>query len=72
MATILMFHHVYGLTDGVVAVADWLREGGHVVHTPDLFDGHVFTSMDEGFAYARRDDVDTDARADAAASELRD
>jgi len=30
-----------------------VRAVGHTVHTPDLFDGRTFASIDEGFAYAR-------------------
>jgi len=51
MAEILLFHHAQGLTPGVRAFADDLRAGGHVVHTPDLFDGRRFQSIDEGLAY---------------------
>ena len=52
MAEILFFHHVQGRTAGVTALADALRAGGHTVHTPDLFDGRVFPSIDEGIAHA--------------------
>ena len=51
MAEVLLFHHAQGLTPGVRAFADDLRAGGHVVHTPDLFDGRRFQSIDEGLAY---------------------
>lgn len=51
MAELVLFHHVQGLTDGVRALADDLRGGGHVVHTPDLFDERVFGSIEDGFAY---------------------
>ena len=54
MATVLLFHHALGLTSGVRAFADDLRTAGHVVHTPDLFDGHTFRSIDEGLAHIRR------------------
>ena len=53
MAEALLFHHAQGLTEGVVAFADRLREAGHTVHTPDLYDGHTFTTLDEGLGYAR-------------------
>jgi dienelactone hydrolase len=33
------------------AHVDDLRTAGHIVHTPDLFDGHTFQSIDEGLAY---------------------
>ena len=52
MAEILLFHHVQGLTSGVSAFADELRAAGHTVHTPDLFDGRIFRSLDEGMAHA--------------------
>jgi dienelactone hydrolase len=51
MAEVLLFHHAQGLTPGVRAFADELRAAGHIVHTPDLFDGHSFQSIDEGLAY---------------------
>ena len=53
MAEVLLFHHAQGLTEGVVAFADLLREAGHTVHTPDLYDGHTFQTLDEGIGYAR-------------------
>ncbi len=52
MAEIVLYHHVQGLTPGVVAFADALRAAGHTVHTPDLFDGHTFATIDEGIAHA--------------------
>ena len=52
MAEVLLFHHAQGLTSGVLAFADELRDAGHAVHTPDLFDGHVFPTLDEGIGYA--------------------
>lgn len=51
MAEVLLFHHAQGLTPGVRAFADELRGAGHTVHTPDLFDGRTFGSIDEGMAY---------------------
>lgn len=51
MAEVLLFHHAQGLTPGVRAFADTLRATGHTVHTPDLFDGRTFGSIDEGLAY---------------------
>jgi dienelactone hydrolase len=50
MADVVLFHHVQGLTDGVLAFADELRTGGHTVHTPDLFDGQRPASIDDGVA----------------------
>jgi dienelactone hydrolase len=51
-AEVVLFHHAQGLTPGVVAFADELRRAGHVVHTPDLFDGRTFASTEEGLRYA--------------------
>ena len=51
MAEVLLFHHAQGLTPGVRAFADELRGAGHMVHTPDLFDGRTFQSIEEGLAY---------------------
>ena len=53
MAEVLLFHHAQGLTTGVLAFADDLRADGHVVHTPDLYDGKTFTDLDEGVGHAR-------------------
>ena len=52
MAEVLLFHHAQGQTEGFKAFADELRRGGHTVHTPDLFDGRTFASIEEGMAYA--------------------
>ena len=51
MMTIVFFHSSLGLRPGVLAFADRLRAAGHVVHTPDLFDGNVFDNLDDGIAY---------------------
>jgi dienelactone hydrolase len=53
MTEILLFHHVQGLTAGVHRLADELRAAGHVVHTPDFFEGATFSSIDDGFAAMR-------------------
>jgi dienelactone hydrolase len=52
MAEVVLFHHAQGLTPGVVAFAGELRRAGHTVHTPDLFEGRTFGSIEEGMAYA--------------------
>jgi len=54
MAEVLLFHHAQGLTPGIVAFADALRRAGHVVHTPDLFDGRTFDSLEEGLSFVGR------------------
>ena len=53
MTEILLFHHALGLTPGITEFADHLREAGHTVHTPDLYDGHTFRTVDEGVGFAR-------------------
>lgn len=73
MAEVLLYHHIQGLTDGVRAFADDLRQAGHTVHTPDLFDGRTFDSIEEGFGFARDQGLDAvRQRGAAAADELAD
>lgn len=52
MTEIALFHHALGLTPGVVAFADTLRAAGHTVHTPDLFEGKTFGSIEDGVGFA--------------------
>ena len=52
MAEVLLFHHAMGQTTGFDAFADELRQAGHAVHTPDLFEGRKFGSIEDGMAYA--------------------
>ncbi len=52
MTDIVLFHHALGRTEGTERHASWLRDAGHVVHTPDLFEGRTFSSIDDGVAYA--------------------
>jgi dienelactone hydrolase len=51
MAEVLLFHHAQGLTLGVVSFADTLRRAGHIVHTPDLFDGRTFDTLEQGMSF---------------------
>ena len=53
MAEVVLFHHAQGLTEGVRAFADDVRAAGHVVHTPDLYDGRTAATLDDGMAIAR-------------------
>ena len=53
MAEVLLFHNALGLTPGVLAFADSLRQAGHTVHTPDLFDGRTFDDVKTGVGYAQ-------------------
>ena len=71
MAEVLLFHHAQGLTPGIRAFADDLRAAGHTVHTPDLFDGRTFGSIDEGMAHIRASGMDEMVeRGEATANDL--
>jgi dienelactone hydrolase len=48
---VVVFHHAQGLTAGVLAFAEQLRTAGYEVLTPDLFEGQVFDSIDNGMTY---------------------
>lgn len=51
MADIVLFHHAQGLRPDVRAWADSLREAGHEVWTPDLFEGATFDRLEDGVAF---------------------
>jgi dienelactone hydrolase len=53
MAQVLLFHHALGPTEGLAAFAEELRRAGHTVHTPDLFQGRTFDTIDEGVGHAQ-------------------
>ena len=53
MAEVVLFHHAQGLTPGVAAFADELRHAGHIVHTPDLFEGRTFDSIEKGMSFVK-------------------
>ena len=52
MAEVVLFHHAQGQTPGFEAFADELRAAGHTVHTPDLYDGRTFDSIEDGMAHS--------------------
>jgi dienelactone hydrolase len=54
MAELLLFHHAQGLTAGCLSFADEIRAAGHVVHTPDLYEGKTFTDLETGIGYAQQ------------------
>ena len=54
MAEVVLFHHVQGLTEGMRAFAEGLRAGGHTVHAPDLFEGVLPASIEEGIAHVQK------------------
>ncbi len=59
MTDIMLFHHAQGLTDGVQDFADQLRAAGHRVTVPDLYDGAVFETLEDGAAHAQQIGFDT-------------
>ena len=57
---VLLFHHAQGQTAGFHAFADALRDAGHVVHTPDLYDARTFPwTLEDGVGYAQEIGFDT-------------
>jgi dienelactone hydrolase len=50
MSEVVLFHSALGLRPGVHWFASRLRAAGHTVHTPDLYDGEVFDSLEAGLA----------------------
>jgi dienelactone hydrolase len=69
MTDVVLYHHVQGLTEGVRSFAEELRQAGHTVHTPDLFDGRTFETIGEGMAFAREAGFGALAERGAAAAE---
>lgn len=53
MTEVVLFHHAQGLTPGVIAFADELRRAGHTAHTPVLFEGRTFDTVEEGVGHAQ-------------------
>jgi dienelactone hydrolase len=71
VAQVVLFHHVRGLTNGVRSFAEELRAGGNIVHTPDLFDGELPATIEDGVSLTRRIGSEVlDRRADSAAADL--
>ncbi|UTT39878.1 dienelactone hydrolase family protein [Glutamicibacter mishrai] len=54
MATIVLFHHVQGLTPGVQAMAAELRAAGHAVHAIDLYAGKLPKDFEAGMRMANK------------------
>ncbi|KAD4059965.1 dienelactone hydrolase [Arthrobacter yangruifuii] len=69
MANVLLFHHAQGLTAGMDAFAEVLREAGHTVTVPDLYDGHTFTELADGLEYLQDIGMDTVEEAGVAVAE---
>ncbi|WP_410669079.1 dienelactone hydrolase family protein [Amycolatopsis sp. cmx-4-68] len=62
MPTIALFHSVLGLRPVELGFAGRLREAGHRVVTPDLYDGATASTLEEGFALKDAVGWDTIAR----------
>lgn len=54
MTEIVLFHHAHGQTSGFFAFADELRAAGHIVHTPDLYEGKTFAALADGVGHAEQ------------------
>ena len=54
MASVALFHSVYGLRPAVRAAAERLRAAGHTVVTPDLYRAPAVDDLSTGFALADR------------------
>jgi dienelactone hydrolase len=71
--TIVLFHSAFGLRPAVRAAADLMRDAGHEVVVPDLYDGRTAETVEEGMAV--KDEIGTDEllrRAVAAAAPYSD
>jgi dienelactone hydrolase len=70
VANVVIFHHIQGLTPGMRRMAETIRDAGHDVHAPDLHDGRVFESIEEGAAFRQSGAAEVDMRADEAVAQL--
>lgn len=68
--TVVLFHSALGLNQAVKEFAESLRMHGHAVHVPDLFDGDVFTNLEDGVH--KRDDVGIPLLSQRAAESVRE
>jgi dienelactone hydrolase len=44
---VVVYRSAYGLRPAIIEFADRLRVAGHLVHTPDLYDGEVFSDRND-------------------------
>ena len=59
MTHVILFHHAQGLTEGVEEFAQRLRDAGHDVDVPDLYEGRIFDTLDAGVANAESIGMET-------------
>jgi len=57
--TVVVFHHVMGVTPGIRAFAAELRAAGYRVVVPDLLEGQSFPSIEDGVAHVQQIGLDT-------------
>jgi dienelactone hydrolase len=69
MTEVVVYHHIQGLTEGVRSFAGELSQAGHTVHTPDMFDGRTFDTIEDGMACARTEGFGALAERGVAAAE---
>jgi len=50
MAHVALFHSMLGLRPAERLAAERLRQAGHLVTSPDLYDGRTARTMEEGYA----------------------
>src|SRR5438874_1068073 len=48
MSHVVVFHSALGLRQGVKDFAEQIRKAGHIVITPDLYDGEIFDDYAAG------------------------
>lgn len=71
MTKVVLLHSAQGLRPGVEAWAERLREAGHEVWAPDLFEGRTFDDLDAGVAHCHEVSLpELMRRAEAALAEL--
>lgn len=68
--TVVLFHSALGLNEAVKAFAESLRMHRHTVHVPDLFDGDVFTNLEDGVR--KRDELGIPLLSQRAAESVKD
>jgi len=52
MAEVVVFPHSLGVTESMRRFAAALRDAGHTVHAPDLYDARTFETVEDGMAHA--------------------
>jgi dienelactone hydrolase len=55
MTTVALFHSVLGVRQGVLDAAERLRQEGHEVRVPDLYEGRTFDDYPPAMSFAWKD-----------------